>query len=338
MNSAITSRNKKRLKEKYEKSRALYTRLVEEVCFILRDEIRKRKIKIHGDVIGRIKTYDSLYDKILRKEISNYPIEILDIAGVRIVCLYRSDLERIGKLISENFDVLSSDTSRNRTEAETQFGYMSDHYVVRLKPEAKGKRYDEIKSLKCEIQVRTILMDAWASVSHHLAYKKEIDIPSESRRDFNAVSGLLYAADTHFELFRDAVEKSRKELAENMRSDKIDIEQEINLDSLQAYLKWRMPDRERTSAEFYSALVSELRNFGYRRILGVDKMIQKSIEAAEALEGEEMGKKFYTDTGLLKICLLLFDKSYRNAVKERFLDRNERLFALIDKYDSKVKN
>lgn len=336
MNSGFTSKNKKRLKEKYEELRALYTRLIDEVCFILRDEITKRKIKIHGDIIGRIKTYDSLYGKILRKEISNYPIEILDIAGVRIVCLYRSDLERIGKLISENFDVLSSDTSRNRTE--TQFGYMSDHYIVRLKQELKGKRYDEIKSLKCEIQVRTILMDAWASVSHHLAYKKEIDIPSESRRDFNAVSGLLYAADTHFELFKDAVKESRKELAKNMKSDKINLEQEINLDSLQAYLEWRMPDRERTSAEFYSVLVSELGSFGYRRILEVDGMIQKSIEAAEALEIEEMDKKFYTDTGLLKICLLLFDKSYRNAVKKRFPDRNERLFALIDKYDSKVKD
>lgn len=336
MNSAFAPKSKKRLKQEYEKSHTLYKRLIDEVCFILGDEIAKCGIKIHGDVKGRIKTYDSLHNKMLRKEVSDYPAEISDIAGVRIICLYRSDLERLGRLISESFDVLSTDTSRNRTE--TQFGYMADHYIVRLMQESRGKRYDEIKALKCEVQVRTILMDAWASVSHHLAYKKEIDIPSKSRKDFNAVSGLLYAADTHFELFKDAVDQSRKELTEGMESDKINLEQEVNLDSLQAYLEWRMPDRERTSAEFYSVLVSDLRSFGYRRILEVDEVIRKSMEAAEALEIEEMETRFYTDTGLLKICLLISDGSYRTAVKKNFANRNEKLFALIDKYNSKVKS
>lgn len=329
------SKNQKELKNEYDRLYPLYKRLAEEICFVLRDEIEKRGIKTHGDVIYRIKSIDSLYQKIQRKELLDDSSEIADIAGVRIITLYRSDLEKLEKLISENFEVLSANTPHTREE--TQFGYMADHYIVKLRKESRGKRYDEIKSLKCEIQARTILMDAWASVSHHLAYKKEVDIPSDLRRDFNAVSGLLYAADTHFELFKDAIERSRKGLVETIRANRFDLTQEINLDSLKAYLEWRMPDRERTLVEFYSVLVSELRNFGYERILEMDEMVQKSRSAAEALEIEEMERKFYTDTGLLKICLLLSNESYRNAIKERFPRRNKRLFELVEKHKSELK-
>jgi hypothetical protein len=212
---------------------------------------------------------------------------------------------------------------------------MADHYIVRLRQESKGKRYDEIISLKCEIQVRTILMDAWDSVSHHLVYKKEIDIPTELRKDFNAVSGLLYAADTHFEIFKNAIEKSRKELAQAIDSNTFDCEQEINLDSLEAYLKWKMPDRDRF-ADSYSFFVSELRRFGYRKIADIDAVIRKSMQIAVSLEGREMGTKFYNDTGLLSLCLLLSNESYRDKMKRRFPKGNERLFQLIEEYRKKI--
>lgn len=60
------------------------------------------------------------------------------------------------------------------------------------------------------------MLNAWASISHYLGYKKESDIPAELRRDFNALSGLFYVADTHFamlkqELTQYLVGKSSKE-------------------------------------------------------------------------------------------------------------------------------
>ena len=66
-----------------------------------------------------------------------------------------------------------------KTLKTSEFGYMDDHYIVRLPKECKGPRYNDIKPLKCEIQVRTISMDAWDAVSHHLDYKQKIDIPSK---------------------------------------------------------------------------------------------------------------------------------------------------------------
>jgi len=334
MSSTFRLPSKNKLRKKYERLQPLYKRLVEEICFILRQEIERKQIKIHG-FERRIKSFDSFYDKILRKEISGNPFEkVSDIAGVRIICLYRSDLKLLSELIYDNFDILSADTERTRRE--TSFGYMADHYVVRLKPEVRGKRYDDIKSLPCEIQVRTILMDAWASVSHHLDYKKEIDIPSELRKDFNAVSGLLYAADTHFELFREGIEEARTKLKLSLTQRAFDTNQEINLDTLEAYLRWKLPDRERVRFA-YSDLITELQDLGFRKLNELDSVVESSMEVAQALENEEMGERFYADTGFVRICLMLFDDEYRKSMKMLHGKRNKKLFELLGKYRLRIK-
>jgi ppGpp synthetase/RelA/SpoT-type nucleotidyltranferase len=64
-----------------------------------------------------------------------------------------------------------------------------------------GPRYEDLKGLKAEIQIRTIAMDAWSNVSHYLEYKTPEAAPSSLRKDFYALSALFYLADTHFELF-----------------------------------------------------------------------------------------------------------------------------------------
>jgi hypothetical protein len=84
-------------------------------------------------------------------------------------------------------------------------------------------------------------MHAWATVSHHLDYKRKTDVPSEFRKGFNAISGTLYLADTHFELLRGKIEKSKSKLERSAELGKLDLDQEINLDSLGVYLIWKFP-------------------------------------------------------------------------------------------------
>lgn len=325
----------KELKKQYENLCPLYKRLCEEVIFVLKDEIQRSNIKIHG-ISYRLKTFDSLYRKTIRKQVAQEVFRsIHDLAGVRVVCLYRSDLETIGELIVKNLEIMSQDTSRTRSEA--QFGYMADHYIVKLGKEYRGKRYDDILTLECEIQVRTVLMDAWASVSHHLDYKKETDIPSTLKKDFNAVSGLLYAADTHFELFREGIEKSKEQLMESVKSDRLDMNQEVNLDSIIAYLKWRFPDRERYSVSTYSDLVSDLSKLHYTTIGEIDRAVQIAEKAATRVEEEEMHRKFYSDTGFVRICLMLYDNRYYETIKKAHFEKNEKLFELIQKERSTIK-
>ena len=185
---------------------------------------------------------------------------------------------------------------------ENEFGYMSDHYIVKLGKECSGPRYDEIKQLKCEIQVRTILMDAWDSVSHHLDYKQEIDIPSQFRRDFYALSGLFYVADSHFEILRDSITKLWEKLDENMNKGQFDLSQEMNYDTLRAYLRWSLPDRISSENSQYSELLAELKERGYSQFRRLNEVLTENMlffETEESLSG--LGR--FVDVVVVRIIL-----------------------------------
>lgn len=310
-----------KLLEEYEKSRSLYARLVDEVLYILRTSIDKSKLKIHSLIARetKIKTFESFYNAVVRKQIMKNHLETIeDIAGVRVICLYRSDLEILNSIVSKNFDIIRIDTSRTRTE--TPFGYSSDHYVVKLPKKCRGPRYDSIKNLKCEIQVRTIPMDAWASVSHHLDYKQNVDIPRDLRTSFNALAGLFHVADTIFELFKKGIEQTRADLMRTVEEDMFDLDQEINLDSLVAYLKWKFPERiERKRDPATSEIIKELRECGYQNVRQLDDKINIAKPVVKQLENEAFEQKKWrpqwTFDGLIRAFLDLADDEY---FKERF--------------------
>lgn len=327
---------KEKLRQLYEDSKRFYEKLVDEVLYIIENAIEREKIKIHSIASRetKIKTFRSFYGKIKRKEIRKNQFKaIQDIAAVRVTCLYRSDLEKIGDIILKNFNVKSADTRRTRTT--TPFGYMSDQYVVELPGRCRGARYDDIKRLPCEIQVRTILMHAWASVSHHVAYKQEVDIPLELRTDFNALAGMFYVADTHFELFKAGAEEARANLLKTVREGVFDLDQEVNLDSVLAYGKWKFSDREE---EADSRLISDLITHGYKTLRQVDEKVRtvpKIIKAFEKeLITEELAKPF-TTAGLIWACLDLTDSKFFDDRAKKH-NWSKRLLATIEKYRAKI--
>lgn len=298
---------RKKLESDYDKSKSLYESLVVEATFILTNALKKSDIKIQSLTCrkGKIKSFESFYKKVVGKEIRDKQFEnVEDIAGIRVKCLYRSDLEKVGKVITDNFDVVRVDTSRTRTERP--FGYTSDHYIVKLLPECKGARYDRIKNIKCEIQVRTLLMDAWASVSHHLIYKQEADVPRELKADFNALSGLFYVADTHFEMIKKGIVESRKSLMKTVEKGTFDVDQEINLDSLLAYMKLKFPERDFKAIS--SGIVSELAYNGYKTIRQLDEKMEIGRPALETVE-KTLKRKSASD-GMIRVLLDLTDDKF----------------------------
>jgi putative GTP pyrophosphokinase len=158
-----------------------YSQLIDEVKYILEKALEKTRTKINN-IEFRLKDFDSFYAKIIRKDYGGAPFDLIeDIAGIRIICLYRSDLEKIEDVIKKNFRVLSSKTIR---DTPLTFGYLSDHYIVCIPDKYTGIRYDSIKCLKCEIQVRTVSMHAWATVSHQLDYKLKPTFPPNLKTIF----------------------------------------------------------------------------------------------------------------------------------------------------------
>lgn len=184
--------------KEYEANSQVYKKLAEMVHYELSKRIKG--IKTHS-ISFRIKEVSSLLDKVRRKNIEKPFEQIHDLVGFRIVCLFLSDLEEIKKIICKEFEVFEKDDKVNDIELNI-FGYMSLHLKAKLKSSFESPYGEDIKKIPFEIQIRTIAQDAWASISHYLDYKKESVIPNQLKRDFHALCGLFYVADTHFSFIR----------------------------------------------------------------------------------------------------------------------------------------
>ena len=175
--------------------------LIDEIRFSLKQELDRKAIKIH-QIEHRIKEFDSFVDKIRRKDIKDDPFsEIHDLVGLRVICLFLQDLQLIGDIIQNNFEVFEVDDKVAGPYAEI-FGYMDVQYKAKLKKAVTVSGYEEINNYPFEIQVRTIAQDAWANISHYLDYKQKSAFSPSLKRDFYALSGLFYVADTHFTILR----------------------------------------------------------------------------------------------------------------------------------------
>ena len=188
----------KALRQEYEERFNSLDMLKNAVEQVSRRVLLQRKINYHV-VTGRVKDFDSFQDKILRKKFSDPFNDVKDIVGVRVICLFRDEVEKAAEIIKETFVVLEEDNQMEGTRLDN-FGYSAFHLIANLKDSQVDPGLKEVRSIPFEIQIRTIAQDAWASISHRLDYKKESDIPVGMRRDFHALSGLFYVADIHFSL------------------------------------------------------------------------------------------------------------------------------------------
>jgi len=292
------------LREEFQRNSRSYSRLKDEVLFILEPALRDTDVKLHS-VTSRIKTLDSFLDKVEKRELEDPFQEVSDILGVRIVCLFLSDIARIAGLIREAFVVVSEDNKIEGADVSS-FGYMSVHFVVTLKPEYVGPRYRGLTELRFEIQVRTIAMDAWANVSHHLDYKSDKDVPDDLRRDFYALSGLFYVADKHFEMFYGSSKRSQARMTEFFEEAPPEerAKRDVDLDSLKAYLATKFPQRQQAEATQLSRLIKELLPLGYNTIGDVDRLVDETHDAFIAYEKDHPpsgGDGKFLDVGVVRV-------------------------------------
>ena len=120
---------------------------------------------------SRVKSYESIMRKIRRKKIglSVEDIEegLNDIAGVRVVCSYIDDIYLLADCLLQQDDVTLIER-KDYIKNPKPSGYRSLHLIV----EVPIFLHNEKKSVKVEVQLRTIAMDFWASLEHTLHYKR----------------------------------------------------------------------------------------------------------------------------------------------------------------------
>lgn len=319
MTSSVTKVEKiidiKQIENEYSQRINFYKQLEEEGKYTIEHALKAESLKIHN-ILSRVKKLDSLIDKAQRKQIVKPFEEIDDIVGLRIVCLFLSDIDKIEKVIADNFEVISKDNKINDTSNTNMFGYMSAHYIVKIKEQFAGFRYDSIKYIPFEIQVRTISMDAWANISHFLEYKSDTDIPSELKRDFNALSGLFYVADTHFEIFYKEREENQLSISEDIEAiihkREHNQDQTLNYDSLSLYLKNKFTNRDfNSNTNDISELVTDLVNNGYTTIQKLDEQIERGYLAFTKFEEANYKRNHFMHVGLVRILLSIADEKYR---------------------------
>lgn len=131
---------------------------------------------------ARMKTPESIVKKLKRhgreSTIENMVNHINDIAGIRIICSFTSDIYRIAEMIREQKDLKVIGTKDYITYPKAS-GYRSYHMIVTVPVYLS----DRIVDAKVEVQIRTVAMDFWASLEHKIHYKLEGDAPEHIRNE-----------------------------------------------------------------------------------------------------------------------------------------------------------
>ena len=265
----------------YRQLQPKYEKLAAEVEYVINDALLEERIPI-ASVSRRVKTLTSFAEKIRRKNYTEPLSEVTDLAGVRIVSYFQGDLARLERMIRRQFDVREKVDKVAEMEID-QFGYRAIQYVICLRESYLGARYDDIKNLKCEIQTRAVLADAWAVLNHHLGYKKESTIPRESLRNMNSLSAVIETVEAQFEAIRQEIEL-HGENAKQLSSDEL-LNQPINPSTVGAFIERVAPGIEASDKEFaVTRICSFINQAHYKAISDIDDVIRRTKRAMEALK------------------------------------------------------
>ena len=160
----------------------------------------------------RMKTPESIVKKLKRhgldSTIENMVNHVNDIAGVRIICSFSSDIYRIADMIEHQQDIKIL-TVKDYITFPKASGYKSYHMIVTVPVYLS----DRVVDTKVEIQIRTIAMDFWASLEHKMNYKFESDAPEEIRKELFECAVMVEQLDDRMLVINDKIQRAKKEEA-----------------------------------------------------------------------------------------------------------------------------
>ena len=158
---------------------------------------------------SRIKTPESIGKKLRRNgyesTIDNMVNHVNDIAGIRIVCSFTSDIYRMADMIGKQNDltvVWVKDYFKNPKDS----GYKSYHMLVTVPIFLS----DRVVDTKVEIQIRTIAMDFWASLEHKIYYKFEGNAPDYISKDLKECADIVSMLDAKMLSLNQAILEAKR--------------------------------------------------------------------------------------------------------------------------------
>jgi putative GTP pyrophosphokinase len=300
----------------YEKINPLAIRLQGALVNELIHLLAKNNVTLGVPLESRVKTWSSIEEKLQRKAIKiNSVTDISDFIGIRLILLFRNDLDIVNELLVKNLAIVSSEDTGERLN-ESQFGYQSNHYVVKIPSTWQNlPSYADFGDLKVEIQVRTLAQHIWAAASHKLQYKHEESVPKPLRRSIYRASALLETIDLEFD--RILAERGNYVQHAVPSTQPHDL---LNVELVKSILKDLLPPENMGKDEPYDDLLTDLNHFGLNTVVALRSMItshlSKIMKEEEKYRLRESRPYYFKHVGLAREGLRA---QFGNAVVQDFL-------------------
>lgn len=295
--------------EEYREALPTLKQMQDQVTATLRDALDRNGIIVTA-IESRIKTEESLAGKLALKGHKYATLsDITDIMGARIITFYTDDVDRIAAITEQLFDIdWDNSVDKRKLHQLDSFGYNSLHYICRL----QGYPY------RFELQLRTTLQHAWASINHDTGYKSGVEIPREYIRQLNRLAGMLEMADDEFSRIRTELNDYRRRVQQLVQSGKLD-DVSLDGDTFRSYLQQARPldNLNKRIAAINQAEIQEVPLIHYLRVfkqcgcktLGdVDRMIRQYEEDAYRLARHQLGNTdldiISSAVGIQNICIV----------------------------------
>lgn len=268
-----------------------YQQLTNDVAYVLKTRLADAHIET-ARVASSVQSLDAFVEDLAKDRYRPQDAPSSR-ANVQIVFVYRSDKAAISDIIEDNFEVVSR-VDKLEQQDEDAFGYNALHYVVKLPEAAAGAHYLDTRELECEVCVRTVLQDAWATVDNLLVYKHAAAIPKALRRKLNTFAALFENADDQLDQIRRERGQYKTDIAaermDNTRDSQVFLSNELNLDTFIAFLGWRFPDQTITDLDdsvFYAdhvrTLLQALTSSGYTTLKELNALLEHTDKARQAM-------------------------------------------------------
>lgn len=188
---------------------APYSNAVEELKIkfknIRKDYLEQGQYSPIEFVTGRTKKISSIMAKMKKLNTTNIEEDIEDIAGIRIMCQFVEDIYAIVEIIKKRADmrIINEKDYINNVKKS---GYRSYHLIIMYPIET----IDGPKELQCEIQIRTLAMNFWATIEHSLKYKYDHYIPDELAKRLKRAADAAFRLDQEMGEIREDIIKAQE--------------------------------------------------------------------------------------------------------------------------------
>lgn len=175
----------------------------------IRKELKKRNEYSPIEfVTGRIKKISSILEKANKLGIPMDRLEeVEDITGIRIMCQFVQDIERVIELIRQrNGKDMTLVYEKDYINNQKPSGYRSHHMIIKYPVHTSQGE----KEILAEIQIRTLAMNFWATIEHSLNYKYEGNIPDDIRERLRTTAEASYLLDTEMSEIRDEIRDAQQ--------------------------------------------------------------------------------------------------------------------------------